>query len=135
MKINFVEQMKSTGFSKIDKIADHPNVNLYIANQLGVGFRFVCGDKFMGSFHTVGEVYSNYYDILTYSYTYIKDNWNNMDDVYILDICKNQTNKLTSKEIGTIQAACDYLQDGTEQQQIIAYYLQKVINKLKTNNS
>ena len=135
MKINFVEQMKAAGFAKIEKIADHPDVNLYIANQIGIGFRFVCGDKFMGSFHTVGGIYSSYYDILTYSYTYIKDNWNNMDDVYILDICQNQTNKVTSKEIGAVQAAYDYLQDGTEQQQITAYYLQKVINKLKTNNS
>lgn len=135
MKINFVEQMKAAGFSKIDKIADHPNINLYVANQIGIGFRFVCGDKFMGSFDTVGEVYSNYHDILTESYAYLKDSWSNMDDRYITDVCKNQTNRLTSKEIGAIQSAYDYLQDGSEQQQITSYYLQKVINKLKTNNS
>jgi hypothetical protein len=54
-----------------------------------------------------------------------------MDDRYITDVCKNQTNRLTSKEIGAIQSAYDYLQDGSEQQQMTAYYLQKVINKLQ----
>ena len=130
MKSNFVEQMKAAGFAKIEKIADHPDVNLYIANQIGIGFRFVCGDKFMGSFHTVWGIYSSYYDILTESYAYLKDSWSNMDDRYISDVCKNQTSRLTSEEIGAIQAAYEYLQDGSEQQQMAAFYLQKAIKKL-----
>lgn len=125
-----MEQIKAAGFTKIEKIADHPDVDLYIANQIGIGFRFVCGDKFMGSFHTVGEVYNNYHDILTESFAYLKDSWSNMDDRYITAVCKNQTRRLTSKEIGAIQAAYDYLQDGSEQQQMTAFYLQKAIKKL-----
>lgn len=142
---NEIKILKDAGFENIKLVATFESNGLdfksmYIA-KYGKFYRFVQIDSTLSNHvWSVGEPYNSIKDIMSDAYIYLKSIWSFKDEEITEEVKKaHQTAMLgfeiTKEEIGALEYARDIFSspNQSEMAEINAYYLTKLLKKLKTS--